>query len=210
MTVIKLYDNVESQNGYKIRLAASNMQLKYEWVPLNLQAGDQKQDWFLKLNPNGKVPTLVDGDFTIWESNAILLYLGKRFVPNTLIPQGLPQLGVMLEWMFFEATQLSRTVGSARFLTRYMPPERVNPQELARTREQANRAIKILNGHLAGQDFLAGSYSLADISCYAQLVVASEGKIGLDDFQAIQRWQKRVEDQPGYLSMHPPQQSAKK
>lgn len=207
MNIIKLYDNVESQNGYKIRLALSNMQLKYEWVSLNLQAGEQKQDSFLKLNPNGKVPTLVDGDFAIWESNAILLYLGRRFVPNTLIPQGLPQLGVMLEWMFFEATQLSRYVGSARFLTRYMPPERVNPQELARTREQANRAIKILNAHLATEDFLAGCYSLADISCYAQLVVASEGKIGLDDFQAIQKWQRRVEGQPGYISMHHPQKS---
>lgn len=207
MTTLKLYDNIESQNGYKVRLALSNMQLKHEWIPLNLQAGEQKQDSFLKLNPNGKVPTLVDGDFALWESNAILLYLGRRFVPNMLIPQSLPQLGIMLEWMFFEASQLSRYVGSARFLTRYMPPSRVNPEELARTRESANRAINILDGHLATEDFLAGSYSLADISCYAQLVVASEGKIGLDDFQALQRWQKRVEGQPGYIPMHHPQKS---
>lgn len=203
MSKVKLYDHIESQNGYKVRLALSNLKVDYEWVQIDLVGGEQKKDWFLKLNPNGKVPTLIDGDFSIWESNAILLYLGRRYAPNNLIPQDIKKLGMMLQWIMYEATTISKNVSGARFLTRFMPKDKVNPDELLKYRKDAKRALKIVDDHLSRNNFLAIDYSMADISCYGQIYVAPEGEIGLSDFLNVQKWMKRVESQVGYVEMRP-------
>ena len=204
MSKLKLYDHIESQNGYKVRLALSNLKIDYDWISVDLKGGEQKQDWFLKLNPNGKVPTLLDDDFSIWESNAILLYLGRKFAPqvsNNLIPQDIKKLGTMLEWIMFEATTLSRHISGARFLAKFMPPEKLNKDELQKYRKDAKRALKIINEHLSKNNFLAGDYSMADISCYAQIFTAPEGEVSLSEFQNIQAWMKKIESQPGYVEM---------
>ena len=201
MSKLKLYDHTESQNGYKVRLALSNLKIDYEWIQVNLIAREQREDWFLKLNPNGKVPTLVDDDFSIWESNAILLYLGRRFSPNNLIPQDIKKLGMMLEWIMYESTTLSKNLSGARFLTKFMPPEKVNKDELQKYKKDGNRALKIVDEYLGKNNFLAVDYSMADIACYGQIYPAGEGGIDLSQFKNIQAWQKRVESQPGYVEM---------
>ena len=204
MSKLKLYDHIESQNGYKVRLALSNLKIDYDWISVDLKGGEQKQDWFLKLNPNGKVPTLAGDDFSIWESNAILLYLGRKFAPqvsNNLIPQDIKKLGTMLEWIMFEATTLSRHISGARFLTKFMPPEKLNKDELQKYRKDAKRALKIINEHLSKNNFLVGDYSMADISCYVQIFTAPEGEVSLTEFQNIQAWMKKIESQPGYVEM---------
>jgi glutathione S-transferase len=206
MSKIKLYDHIESQNGYKVRLALSELKVDYEWISVDLVNKEQKQDWFLKLNPNGKVPTLVDDDFSIWESNAILLYLGRKYALqglNNLIPQDIKKLGIMLEWIIFEATTLSRHLSGARFLTKFMPPEKLDKEELEKYRKDARRALKIVDNHLSTNNFFAGDYSMADISLYSQIYTAPEGGIDLSKFPNIQAWQKRVEKQPGYVEMRP-------
>ena len=201
MSKLKLYDHIESQNGYKVRLALSNLKIDYEWISVDLKGKEQKQDWFLKLNPNGKIPTLVDDNFSIWESNAILLYIGRKFAPNNLIPQDIKKLAVMLEWIMFEATTLSRHISSARFLTKFMPPEKLNKDELNKYRKDAKRALKVIDEHLSKNSFLANDYSMADISCYGQIYTAPEGEINLGEFPNVQAWMKRVESQPGYIEM---------
>ena len=201
MSKLKLYDHTESQNGYKVRLALSNLKIDYEWIQVDLSAREQRENWFLKLNPNGKVPTLVDDDFSIWESNAILLYLGRKFSPNNLIPQDIKKLGMMLEWIMYEATTLSKNLSGARFLTKFMPPEKLNRDELQKYKKDGNRALKIVDEQLSKNNFLALDYSMADISCYGQICPAAEGGIDLSQFKNIQAWQKRVESQPGYVEM---------
>ena len=201
MSKLKLYDHTESQNGYKVRLALSNLKIDYEWIQVDLSAREQRENWFLKLNPNGKVPTLVDDDFSIWESNAILLYLGRKFSPNNLIPQDIKKLGMMLEWIMYEATTLSKNLSGARFLTKFMPPEKLNKDELQKYKKDGNRALKIVDEQLSKNNFLALDYSMADISCYGQICPAAEGGIDLSQFKNIQAWQKRVESQPGYVEM---------
>jgi len=204
MSKLKLYDHIESQNGYKVRLALSQLKIDYEWISVDLVNKEQKQDWFLKLNPNGKVPTLVDDDFSIWESNAILLYLGRKYAPqvkNNLIPQDIKKLGTMLEWMMFEATTLSRHLSGARFLTRFMPPEKLDKKELEKYRKDSKRTLKTVDAHLSKNNFFAIDYSIADISCYGQICVANEGGINLSEFPNVEKWMKRVESQPNYVAM---------
>lgn len=204
MSKLKLYDHIESQNGYKVRLALSQLKIDYEWISIDLVNKEQKQDWFLKLNPNGKVPTLVDDDFSIWESNAIILYLGRKYAPNDLMPQDIKKLGTMLEWIMYEATTISKNISGARFLTKYMPPDKVNKDELQKYRKDARRCLKIADEHLSKNNFFAGDcYSLADISCYAQIYTTLEGEINLSEFQNILAWMKRVESQPGFVEMRP-------
>lgn len=201
MQKLKLYDHVESQNGYKVRLVLSQLKIDYEWIQVDLVNREQKKDWFLKLNPNGKVPTLVDEDFSIWESNAILLYLCRKFTPNNLIPQDIKKLGMMLQWIMFEATTLSRHISGARFLTKFMPPEKLNKNELEKYRKDSKRTLRIVNEHLSKCNFFALDYSLADISCYGQICVAEEGGLNLSDYPYIQKWIKKFESQPNYVGM---------
>ena len=201
MTKLKLYDHIESQNGYKVRLALSNLKIDYEWIQIDLVNKEQRKDWFLKLNPNGKVPTLLDDDFSVWESNAILLYLGRKFAPNSLIPQDVKKLGMMLEWIMFESTTLQKHLQPARFITKFIPKEKTNQDELNKLRKDANRALKVLDEYLGKNNFLAVDYSMADIACYGQIYPASEGGIDLFQFPNVKAWQKRVESQPGYVEM---------
>lgn len=203
MSKIKLYDHMESQNGYKVRLALSNLKIDYEWIQIDLIQGEQKKDWFIKLNPNGKVPTLVDGDLAVWESNAILLYIGNKFSPNNLIPKNINKLTMMYEWLMLEATTISRHLSGARFLTRFIAPDKVNKDELSKYKKDSRRILKIVDEHLNKHSFFAEDYSLADIACYGQIYTATEGGIDLSEFRFIQTWQKRVETQPGYVEMKP-------
>lgn len=196
-----LYDHIESQNGYKVRLALSNLKVEYDYKQVDLVNGEQKEDWFLKLNPNGKVPVLLDEDKSIWESNAILLYIGRKFTQNNLIPQDITKLGHMLQWLFFETSMLQTTIQPARFINKFLPPEKQNQSDLEKTIKKAERALKVMDEHLVKHKFLAGDYSLADISCYGQVYIAPEGRIDLSKFKNITSWQKRVEAQPGYVEM---------
>ena len=208
MSKIKLYDLIESQNGYKVRLALSVLKVDYEFISLDLRKGEHKKEWFLSLNPNGQIPTLVDDDFPIWESNAILLYLGRKFAPqglNGLIPQDVKKLGIMLEWMMFEATKLQPYLQPCRFMTtvgpKFFPNYKADEAKLKDMRDKSNFYLKILDNHLAKNNFITGEYSMADIACYGQIYPASEGGIDLSKFPNITSWQKRVEKEPGYVEM---------
>ena len=207
MPTIKLYDLIESQNGYKVRLALSNLKVDYELIPLNLMKGEHKKEWFLTLNPNGQIPTLVDDDFPVWESNAILLYLGRKFAPNKLIPQDVKKLGIMLEWIMFEATKLQPYLQPARFMTtvgpKFFPNYKTDEAKLKEARDKSNFYLKILDTHLSKNNFITGEYSMADIACYGQIYPANECGIDLSQFPNIQSWQKRVEKEPGYVEMRP-------
>ena len=205
MYKIKLYDLIESQNGYKVRLALSNLKVDYEFIPLNLMKGEHKKEWFLKLNPNGQIPTLVDDDFSIWESNAIIMYLGRKYASNNLVPQEIKKLGVMLEWIMFEATKLQPYLQPCRFMTtvgpKFIPNYKVDEAKLKEAREKSNFYLKILDDHLNTNNFITGEYSLADIACYTQIYPANEGGIDLSKFPNIKSWQKKVEKEPGYIEM---------
>lgn len=205
MSKIKLYDLIESQNGYKVRLALSNLKIDYELIPVDLMKGEHKKEWFLSLNPNGQIPVLLDDDFPVWESNAILLYLGRKFAPNSLIPQDVKKLGIMLEWIMFEATKLQPYLQLSRFMTtvgpRFIPNYKIDEAKLKDARDKSNFYLKILDNHLSKNNFIASDYSMADISCYGQIYPSSEGGIDMSVFKNIKNWQKKVESQPGYVEM---------
>ncbi|MBI1859056.1 MAG: glutathione S-transferase family protein [Candidatus Melainabacteria bacterium] len=201
MSKLVLYDHIESQNGYKVRLALSNLKIAYEFRQMDMMGGEHKKDWFLKLNPHGKIPTIQDGDVSVWESNAILLYLGRRFAPNNLIPQDVTKLGIMLEWIFFETSMLQTSLQPLRFISIFIPKEKQDQAEVIKLKEKSMKALKTLDEYLSKHKFLADDYSMADIACYGQIFPAPEFGLDMSQFKNIKEWQKRVESQPGYIEM---------
>jgi glutathione S-transferase len=200
--MIKLYDNAISGNCYKVRLALSQLGVEYERVNVDIFRGEQKEPWFSELNPNKKIPVIVDDGFTMWESNAILLYLGKKYAPNDLYSEDPEVLGAVTQWLFFGKTTIDPSLARARFITRFVPKENQNEKELKALRESGKAALEILNNHLKKNDFLAGSYSIADIGCYAYVHTAEEGEVSLSPFQSVRDWCDRIRSQPGYVSMY--------
>jgi glutathione S-transferase len=199
--MIKLYDHPLSGNCYKVRLALSQLGVKYERINVDIFKGEQSRPEFVALNPNKKIPVLVDGSFIMWESNAILLYLGKRFAPNPLYSEDPKGFGRVAQWLFFGKTTIDPALARARFMTRFIPKENQNQREVTALRESGRVTLEILNSHLKKNDFLAGSYSIADIGCYGYVNTAEEGEISLSPFPAVLGWCNRIRSQPGYIPM---------
>jgi glutathione S-transferase len=200
--MIQLYDHPISGNCYKVRLALNQLGIKYEKVNVDFFKGEQGKSEFVSLNPNKKIPVFIDGDFVLWESNAILLYIGKKFSPNLLYSEDPKVFGEISQWLFFGKTTIDPSLARARFTTRFVRKENQNEKELSAFREAGRTALHILDGHLKKNDFLTGSYSIADIGCYAYVHTAEEGEISLSPFSAVRDWCDRISSQPGYVSMY--------
>jgi len=200
--MIKLYDHPLSGNCYKVRLTLAHLSIEYEKIPVDIFQGEHHSDEFTELNPNRKIPVLCDGDLTLWESNAIVMYLGKKFSPNEIFPEDPGTFGLVSQWILFGKTTLDPNLAMARYMTKFLDPQDRNEQELNKFRVQGKAALTILDDYLAVNQFLAGNYSIADIACYPYVYLAQEGRIDITKFGAVNDWRERVSAQPGYVSMN--------
>lgn len=193
-----LYDSTISGNAYKVRLALSQLGLAYRLVPVDLAKGEARTLEFARVNPFGRVPYLVDGDFQLAESNAILCYLarGTPLLPDAPRPQARA-----LQWMFFEQNQVEPSIGVVRYFVRFAPdhPRRRMAEELLRPKGDA--ALGVLDRHLARHEFLVDEYSVADIAMFGYVHLAPEGGFSLEAFPGVRAWIERVRRQPGFVRM---------
>ncbi|KAB2834833.1 MAG: glutathione S-transferase family protein [Candidatus Dadabacteria bacterium] len=199
--MLKLYDHPLSGNCYKVRLALSQLGVEYEKEYLDIFKGEQHSSGYQSVNPNRKIPVLVDGGFHMWESNAILLYIGKKYSPNRLYLEDLEGYGRMAQWLFFGKTSIDPNLAVARFFTKFLPPENRDEKRLNELRTQGNAVLGLLDSHLEVNDYLAGRYSMADIACYPYVNLAPEGGIDLSPYPSVMLWCDRIRSQPGYISM---------
>jgi glutathione S-transferase len=198
--VLKLYDYLDSGNGYKVRLLLAELEMPYQRIELDILHGATRTSEFLAKNPNGRIPTLEleDGIF-LAESNAILWYLaeGTRYVPDGRLARA-----QVLQWMFFEQYSHEPYVATPRFIVKHLPADSPRRAELPKRLEQGRAALAVMNGHLERRSFFVGdSYSIADIALYAYTHVAHEGGHDLSPYPAIHRWLARVAMQPGYVEL---------
>jgi glutathione S-transferase len=199
---MRLFDYLDSGNGYKIRLLLAHLQRDYEWVAVDIMKGESRTPEFLARNPNGRVPTLQldDGAF-VWESNAILWFLAEDtpFMPSTALSRART-----LQWMFFEQYSHEPYVATPRFIVRHLPMESPRRRELPDRLEKGRAALGVMEQHLAKHPFFVDDrYGLADIALYAYTHVAPDGGLDLAPFPAVQRWLDRVAVQPGYVPLLP-------
>ncbi|MCK5709093.1 MAG: glutathione S-transferase family protein [Deltaproteobacteria bacterium] len=199
--MLKLYDHPLSGNSYKSRLALSCLGIEYERINVDVFKGEQNSPQFAALNPNKKIPVLVDEDFIMWESNALLFYIGKKYSPNPLYPEDPKTHGAVAQWLLFGKTTIDPNLAMARYLTRFVQLQMQDQQELTKYRAHGILALKILDNHLLENEFLAGDFSIADIGCYPYVHLAPEGEIDLSAHPSVMSWCQRIESQPGYISM---------
>jgi glutathione S-transferase len=178
----------------------SHLGLPCEIVEVDILNGKSRTPEFLKINPNGRTPVLVDDDgFTLAESNAILAFLarGTKYLSNDK-----RRWALTFQWMFFEQYSHEPYIATSRFLLQHRPDTPERAAALASKRDGGWAALKLMEQHLARNDFLVGDYSIADIALFAYTHVSHEGGFPLDDFPKIRAWIERVKSQPGLIPMH--------
>ena len=197
---MKLYDYLDSGNGYKVRLTLAHLGLACEWTECDILHGATRTPEFLARNPNGRIPLLeLDDGTCLAESNAIIWYLAEG---SPLVPYERLARAQVLQWMFFEQYSHEPYIATARFIVRYLgnPPER--RADLESRRAPGLRALAVMEGHLAREPWFAGgAYSAADIALYAYTHCAPEGGFDLGQYPAIRAWLARVESQPLFVAM---------
>ncbi len=197
--MLRLYDNKESRNGYKVVLLLNHLGMRFERVELDIFKGESRTPAYLAKNPAGRIPALELADGTVLaESGAILWYLaeGTDFLPENRIGRA-----QVLRWICFEQNAHETSIAEARFILGH--PELSQGREgaiLAEKHKRGNAALTLMAQHLADSDFFAaGRYTIADIALYGYTQVAGEGGFELSQYPAIGAWLDRVAAQPGYV-----------
>jgi glutathione S-transferase len=192
-----LFDNLDSGNGYKVRLLLAQLGRRYDWTDLDLDAGMTRTPEFLKRNPNGRIPTLeLDDGTNLAESDAILWYLaeGTPFVPDDRLGRA-----QVLQWMFFEQYSHEPYVATPRYIVKHLPVDHPRRAELPDRLARGRAALAVMESHLARRRFfVAERYTIADIALYAYTHVAPEGGHDLAPYPNVNAWLARVAAQPGY------------
>ena len=200
--MLKVFGMSSSGNCYKIKLLLEQLQQPYQWQEINIMQGTTRTAEFLAMNPNGKVPTLeIEPGVFLAESNAILCYLAEA--TNFWSVDRLHRAEA-LQWLFFEQYSHERYIAVARFICKYLPPDHARRAELPGLLERGYQALNIMEQHLVKRDyFVAERYSIADIALFAYTHQADIGGFDLGRYPAVQRWIRRVESQPKFVTMGP-------
>jgi len=187
----------QTPNGRKISVMLEELGVPYEVVALSFAESEQKRPGYMKLNPNGRIPTLVDheaGDFPIFESGAILHYLADkhgRFLPPAADPKG---RSVVMQWLMFQMAGVGPMMGQAGVFYRYA--EEKIPFAINRYQNETKRLFGVLDERLGKVEHLAGDYSIADIATYPWILAYPWIGLTLDGFDHLKRWVEVVGERP--------------
>lgn len=197
--MIDLY-TAPTPNGWKISIALEELGLPYEVKVLQLQKGEQKSAEYVKLNPNGRIPTIVDheaGGHVVFESGAILLYLAEK--TGRLIPADEAGRWQAIHWLFWQVGGLGPMQGQANVFFRYLP-EKI-PLAIDRYQGETRRLYEVMNARLADVPYLAGEeYSIADIACFPWVFAHFWAGVELDGLDHLNDWKSRLEQRPAVLA----------
>ncbi len=177
------------------------MGLDYKRETVDIFKGEHKTDDYTKLNPNQKIPTLDDDGFILWESNAILLYLANKHLPNKYISSDPKKYGLITQWLIYGKTSVDPNLAIARFYKKFLGEGNYNEDELQKLHTAGGQMLCTLDKHLSQNDFLAGDYSVADMACYPYIFLSPEGGFDLNKYSNVENWIKRVESQDGFAKM---------
>jgi glutathione S-transferase len=197
----KLYSMQRSGNSYKVRLALAFLGAPYRAVEVDILRGESRTPDFLAMNPSGQVPLLeVDEGRFLAESNAILWYVA---IGTSLAPESRMDRAEALQWMFFEQHALEPNIGAAYFWLCLVKGGRdLQTHALEDWMERGYAALQVMDNHLKTNDyFAAGQLTIADIALYGYTHVAEQCDFDLATFPSIRRWLRRVEQEPGFVTM---------
>lgn len=192
--MITLY-TAPTPNGWKVSIALEEMGLPYEVRPVDLRRMEQKEAWFLRINPNGRIPAIVDreeGDFAVFESGAILVYLAEK--SGRFLPRDRQGRSRVLQWLMFQMGGLGPMQGQANVFYRYAP-EKI-PFAIERYQRETRRLYEVLDRRLAESEYLAGDYSIADMATWPWVGLSEWAGVRRDDLGNLGRWFDAVAARP--------------
>jgi glutathione S-transferase len=194
---IKVYRNAISGHCHRVELFLSLLRLPHELVDVDFATRQHKTPEFLARNPFGQVPVIEDGDVTLADSNAILVYLEGRYAPGAWLPRDPLGAARVQRWLSVAAGQLAFGPAAARVIQLFRRDEDCTPY-VAR----GQQLLRVMETELAARPWLAGSApTLADIANYSYIVSAPEGRISLEEYPAVRAWLARIEALPGFVPM---------
>jgi len=192
--MIDLY-TAATPNGHKVSIVLEELGMPYTVHALSFDKKEQKAPDFLKINPNGRIPAIVDranGDFAVFESGAILIYLAE--LSGQLLPADPKGRSLVMQWLMFQMGGVGPMQGQANVFFRYFPEKLQGA--IDRYQHETRRLYEVLDGRLQAVEFLAGDYSIADIATYPWVRGHEWSGVSVDGLPALQRWMAALAARP--------------
>jgi GSH-dependent disulfide-bond oxidoreductase len=192
--MIDLY-TAPTPNGWKASIALEELELPYEVHMVNLLAGEQKTPEYLKINPNGRIPTIVDrdaGNFAVFESGAILIYLAEK--TGRLMPTDSKGRSRVIQWVMFQMGGIGPMQGQANVFFRYFP-EKIE-SVISRYQNETKRLYGVLDRQLEGREWIVDDYSIADIANWGWVRAYAWAGLEIDDLPNLRRWNEAMAARP--------------
>jgi glutathione S-transferase len=189
--MIDLY-TAPTPNGWKASVTLEELELPYQTTAVDLSKDEQKQDWFLALNPNGRIPVIVDrdeGDLPVFESGAIMLHLAGR-----LLPTDRAKRARVISWLMFQMGGLGPMMGQANVFYRYFP-EKIQPA-IDRYQNEGRRLFEVLDRQLGESEWLGDEFSIADIANWCWARTHKWSGVDIEGLEHVQRWLGAVRSRP--------------
>jgi glutathione S-transferase len=192
---MKLYWHPLSGHAHRAQLFLSLIGVKFDLVEVDLAKGAHKAPDFLKLNSFGQVPVLDDDGIIVSDSNAIMVYVAKKFGKTDWLPEDARSAAAVQRWLSVSAGQIAFGPAAARLITVFNAP--YNAEEVIK---RAHLILALIEAELAGQNWIAGSTrpTVADVALYSYIARAPEGNVDLSQYPAVLGWLNRVEGLPGF------------
>ena len=199
---LKLHVFPPSPRGFKVLVVAHQLGLDYEFVFCDLTKGDQKSAAYTALNPNQRMPTLEDGDFKLWESNAIVQYLATKKWESGLLPRDERGRADVSRWQFWESTTWDPACAILIFeraVKRLFGGGAPDPVEVEKGLQRFNRAASVLDAHLRGRQYVCGDHlTIADLSLCGYLFWPDEIGVDWGAYPNIRDWLARIAATPRF------------
>jgi GSH-dependent disulfide-bond oxidoreductase len=195
MEMIDLY-TAPTPNGHKASCTLEALEMPYETHFVNIAEGEQRKPEYLALNPNGRIPTIVDrelDDFAVFETGAIMVYLAEK--AGRLLPTDVRGRSRVMQWLMFQMGGIGPMMGQANVFYRYFP-EKIQPA-IDRYQNESRRLFEVLDSHLAHNEWLADDYSIADIANWCWVRTYKWSGVSIDGLEHLGRWLEVMRDQPG-------------
>eukprot|EP00210_Caulerpa_lentillifera_P008725 g8322.t1 len=194
MGSVTLYTSA-TPNGFKVSILLEELGIDYKVREIDLKAHEQKEEWFLKINPNGRIPAIVDhknGEISVFESGAIMIYLADTFGDGLFLPKEGTRRYEIISWLMFQVSGVAPILSQLNYFL-HVNPENI-PFAKKRFHEEGKRLIGVMESQLDdGRDYIVeGSYSIADIALFSWIVHAPLGGYDLDNYPNVKSWVKRI------------------
>jgi GST-like protein len=181
--MITLYTS-PTPNGWKASVGLEELEIPYDVHFIDMMKGVQKEEWFLEINPNGRIPAIVDDGFPVFESGAILIYLAEK--AGRLLPTDVKGRSEVVQWLMFQMGGVGPMMGQANVFFRYFP-EKIQPA-IDRYQNESRRLFEVLERRLEDHEWLTSDFSIADIANWCWVRTHEWSGVSIEGLDGVQRW----------------------